>query len=500
MSEDYEIVAPEPGALIESLRAFGYTPQTAIADLIDNSITAGARNIWVYFTWNGDGSYITIRDDGTGMTSEELVAAMRAGSQNPLTRRNRKDLGRFGLGLKTASFSQCRILTVSSKVSGSPITTRRWDLDYVGKVSEWRLLYGTASGSEQRISELEDQKSGTLVLWECMDRIVGNDRVDDQKAERRFLKNISNVEQHLSMVFHRFIEDPKGITIYINGHKIDSWDPFLSNESTTQQLQEERLPLHGDVVRVRPYILPHHSRLSSTAYDCGGGPRGWNAQQGFYVYRNRRLLLAGDWLGLGIKKEEHYKLARIAIDLPNSMDQEWDIDVRKSRARPPGILQEDLRRIARITRERAVDVYRHRGKVLSRKTSVNDIFVWNRELKGGRVKFRINREYALIADLLQISSQEDRTRVEALLRLIEETIPVPLITLENSEHPDTQFVPFEDVASSEMLGILKEVYISLRRRGMSPTKAKERLIALEPFQEFKELIMSLNDDETMGDE
>jgi Histidine kinase-, DNA gyrase B-, and HSP90-like ATPase len=500
MAEDYDIVAPEPGALIESLRAFGYTPQTAIADLIDNSITAGARNIWVFFTWNGANSYITIRDDGKGMTAEELVAAMRAGSQNPLTRRGRKDLGRFGLGLKTASFSQCRILTVSSKISGSPITTRRWDLDYVGQISEWRLLHGTASGSEQRISDLKDQANGTLVLWEYMDRIVSSDKVDDQKAERRFLSHISNVEQHLGMVFHRFIDDLQGITIYINDRKIGSWDPFLSNESTTQQLQEERLHLHGDIIRVRPYVLPHHSRLSTTAHDRGGGPKGWNAQQGFYIYRNRRLLLAGDWLGLGIRKEEHYKLARIAIDLPNSMDHEWDIDVRKSRARPPGILQEDLRRIARITRERAVEVYRHRGKVLSRKTSGNDIFVWNRELKGGRVKFRINREYALIADLLQFSSQEDRPRVEALLRLIEETIPVPLITLENSEHPDAQFSPFEGSPPSEMLGILKEVYISLRRRGISPTKAKERLIALEPFQEFNELVMLLNDDETMEDE
>src|SRR5258706_73255 len=129
---DYDIVAPEAVALIESLRAFGYAPQAAIADLIDNSLTAGARNIWIQFTWNGASSYITVRDDGRGMTLVELVSAMRAGSQNPLIQRSRKDLGRFGLGLKTASFSQCRILTVSSKKSGSSETTRRWDLDYVG--------------------------------------------------------------------------------------------------------------------------------------------------------------------------------------------------------------------------------------------------------------------------------------------------------------------------------------------------------------------------------
>lgn len=494
----YDIVDPEPAALIESLRAFGYTPQAAIADLIDNSITSEAKNVWVHFIWNGASSYITVRDDGKGMSSEELVSAMRAGSQNPLNLRSRKDLGRFGLGLKTASFSQCRVLTVSSKSSGSSITTKRWDLDYVGEVSEWRLLHGVAPGSEQRISDFENQRCGTVVLWEKLDRMVSNSRVDDQKAERRFLDLISNVENHLGMVFHRFIDDPRGITIHINDHKIGSWDPFLSNESTTQQLPEERLHLYGDIIKVRPYVLPHHSRLSSNAHEKGAGPKGWNAQQGFYIYRNQRLLLAGDWLGLGFQKEEHYKLARIAVDLPNSMDHEWEIDVRKSRARPPGILHDDLRRIARITRERATEVYRHRGKVLARKTSENDIFVWNKEMKHGRVTFRINREQPLVADLLQ-PSQEYRAKVEALLRMIEETIPVPLITIENSAHPDTQLAPFEGSPSSEVLEVIKQVYISFRRRGNSHIQAIEKLVTLEPFQHFQELVMLLTDDETIGE-
>lgn len=496
--EDYDIVAPEPGALIESLRAFGYTPQAAIADLIDNSITAGAKKIWVCFIWNGAGSYITVRDDGKGMTPAELVLAMRAGSQNPLDQRSHSDLGRFGLGLKTASFSQCRILTVSSKISGSPRTTKRWDLDYVGQTSEWRLLHGTTPGSEQRISAIEDQKNGTMVLWEQMDRMVGNAGVDDQKAERRFFDLIRTVEEHLEMVFHRFIDDPRGITIFINNHKISSWDPFLHNESTTQQLQEELLHLHGGIIKVRPYVLPHYSRLPSKVHERGAGPKGWNAQQGFYVYRNQRLLVAGDWLGLGFQKDEHYKLARIAVDLPNSMDHEWDIDVRKSRAKPPGVLHEDLRRIARITRQRAVEVYRHRGKVLARKTSGNDIFVWNKEMKQGRTTFRVNRNQPLVADLLQ-ASQEYRTKVEALLRLIEETVPVPLITLENSANPDTHFTPFEESPSSEVLGIIKLVYASFRQQGISHVQAVERLIAIEPFQYFKELVMSLSD-ETMEEE
>ena len=497
--ESYDIVAPEPGALIESLRAFGYTTQAAIADLIDNSITAGAKNIWVHFTWNGSDSYVTVRDDGKGMRSEELVSAMRTGSQSPLKHRDNKDLGRFGLGLKTASFSQCRVLTVSSRVSGSSITTRRWDLDYVNQESEWRLLHGAAPGSEQRVAEIEDQECGTVVVWEHMDRMIGKSRVDDPRAQKRFFKIIENVEEHLGMVFHRFIDYPQKTAIYINGHKINSWDPFLRNESATQQLPEELLHLQGTIIKVQPYVLPHHSRLSSERYERGAGPKGWNAQQGFYIYRNRRLLLAGDWLGLGFQKEELYKLARIAIDLPNSLDHEWDIDVRKSRARPPGDLHDDLRRIAKITRERAVEVYRHRGKVLARKMSESNIFVWNREVKHGRVAFRINREQPLVVHLLQ-SSQEYRGAIEALLRLIEETIPVPLITLEKSQHLDTQFIPFEEATSEEVLEVIKQVYISFLKKGVSPDQAKAWLITLEPFHRFKDLIMSLRNDETLKEE
>jgi hypothetical protein len=272
----------------------------------------------------------------------------------------------------------------------------------------------------------------------------------------------------------------------------------MSNESATQQLPEESLRLYDDSIKVRPYVLPHHTRISSSIHAQGGGPRGWNAQQGFYVYRNQRLLLAGDWLGLGFQKEEHYKLARIAIDLPNSMDHEWDIDVRKSRARPPGVLQDDLRRIAKITRERAAEVYRHRGKVLARKMSDNSIFVWNREMKHGRITFRVNREQPLVADLLK-SPQEYRARVEALLRLIEETLPVPLITIENSAHPDTQLAPFEDCPDSEVFEIIKQIYLSFRRQGTSHEKTIERLVTLEPFQGFKDLVMSLDCDETVGE-
>lgn len=491
--DGFDVIPPQPEALIEALRAFGYTPQAAIADLIDNSISAEARNIWVRFTWNGADSYISVTDDGRGMTAEQLIAAMRAGSQSPLVQRKRRDLGRFGLGLKTASFSQCRMLTVSSRTHGSSGAIRRWDLDYVGQAHEWRLLHGAATGSSDRLASVAPASlSGTTILWEHLDRLIGEAHVDDQKAERRFLAIVSDVENHLAMVFHRFLEKPGGITLWINGQRITPWDPFLSDEAATQRLVEERLPLHGDSIVVRPYVLPHHTRLAPEHHARAAGPRGWNAQQGFYVYRNQRLLVSGDWLGLGFQKEEHFKLARIAIDIPNSMDQDWGIDVRKSRARPPGVLRDDLRRIARVTRERAATVYRHRGKVLARSIVDDQTYMWNKHLKHGKVAYRINRNQPLVAECLRMPAPYV-DHVEALLRLIEETVPTPLIVIESAEHPNSQAAPFEGAAPNDVSALLRQLYHVLRKQGLTPEQARQRLLTLEPFQQFGELVMEICD-------
>jgi len=172
--KDYEIAEPHAGAMIESLRAFGYDLRTAIADLIDNSIFAGAKNVWIYFHWNGADSYISITDDGYGMSETELYEAMRPGSKSPLEDREPSDLGRFGLGMKTASFSQCRRLTVASRKNKQNPAIRRWDLDHVTKVDRWELLKYAAPGSEQRIEYPDGLKNGTIVLWENLDRVVGD--------------------------------------------------------------------------------------------------------------------------------------------------------------------------------------------------------------------------------------------------------------------------------------------------------------------------------------
>jgi Histidine kinase-, DNA gyrase B-, and HSP90-like ATPase len=335
----YDIAAPRASAMIESLRAFGYNLQTAIADLIDNSISAGARNVWLSFCWDGASSHMSIRDDGFGMTEMQLISAMRPGSQSPLEKRDPDDLGRFGLGLKTASFSQCRRLTVASRSENHEVAIRQWDLDYVIQVDDWRLLHTPAEGSAQKLNDLGNMPHGTIVLWECLDRIVDRAKTNDQKAQDDFLETVEVVENHLAMVFHRFLEERDRLKIWINHHPVEPWNPFLLDAQATQILPLETLNFRGETVRVQPYILPHHSKIDLDSYNKAAGLNGWNAQQGFYVYRSERLLVAGDWLSLGYHKDEHCKLARIQVDLPNSMDSDWNIDIKKSRARPPAPLK-----------------------------------------------------------------------------------------------------------------------------------------------------------------
>jgi hypothetical protein len=490
-----DLAEPYAAPMSESLRAFGYELPSAIADLIDNSIFAKARNIWIDFAWAGAASTISITDDGEGMTEGVLVDAMRPGSRNPLENRDPDDLGRYGLGLKTASFSQCRRLAVRSKTKARE-STRCWDLDFVAATNKWLLLREAGPSTEPYFARLNPLQHGTSVVWEQMDRIVRGHDVDDKDHRRFFHGRIEAVEQHLAMVFHRFLEGGKALRIFINGNPIEAWDPFLKSERATQQITDQRISLFQAKIRVVPYVLPHISKLRGEKHAQAAGIRGWNQHQGFYVYRNERLLVAGGWLGLGFAKEEHFKLARIQLDIPNSMDQEWEIDVTKSKARPPDALRKELKYIADVTRRRASDIYRHRGKVLARSTSQSFVFLWQQLTRRGKYFYRVNREHPLIADALA----QNRKLVEPVLRTIEETVPVPLLTITNSENPDNHSPAFEGSGKGELTELVKSVYRAMRASKMSQRVVFERLRVMEPFDRFPEIVAAFEESQNKNND
>jgi hypothetical protein len=385
------------------------------------------------------------------------------------------------------------VLTVWTKALGSRPVARCWDLDYVQKTGDWRLLKEVGQTASDPRSLLETLATGTVVIWEKLDRLVEGASTEDEAAKLRFLRAAEQVEQHMSMVFHRFLEPPAELKISVNdGNPIAPWDPFLKGESGTQQLAEEELQVGDERVTVRPYVLPHHSRISDQAHKQAGGLGGWNAHQGFYVYRNRRLLVPGDWLQLGFQKEEHFKLARIQVDIPTTLDSAWQIDVKKSTARPPGGLRNELRRIAKVTRNRACEVYRHRGKTIARANTNNECFVWSQVLRQGKISYRINREHPLLREAIGQTGGMS-ANIESVIRLVEETVPVPLISVDTSQHPDGHTGPFEGSPESEVCALLDGMYRSLRASGVSHEGVLERLSGIEPFDHFPHLIATLEE-------
>ena len=506
MDCDRDIVVPSAAALIEAMRAYGYSPPTAIADIIDNSISANCRNIWLRFFWSGPDSYISILDDGNGMTEAELIEAMRPGSMNPLLVRGKDDLGRFGLGLKTASFSQCRRLTVASKKEGqAAVSIRRWDLDYVGKVNEWALLKQAAEGSEERLASIFPLESGTLVLLERLDKIVDNKPVEDEKAKTRFDKTWSDIEQHLAMVFHRFLDgNNPALRILIQGGIVDvaiePLDPFLESHPATIGPHTECLNCENERVEVRTFVLPHKDKLTALQHKRASGPKGWNGQQGFYVYRNRRLLVAGGWLGLGggrgWTKEEHYKLARIQVDIPNNMDMAWQLDVKKSNARPPAEIRDALTRLAFICRRDAKAVFSHRGAYGARSKQDQIIRPWeSKDLKDGK-RYRIVRTHPLIQAVMESHGNKDQ--MASMLRLLEETVPVEQIWFDAAENPDSVRKPFDSVSDMEVRRVMTDTYKALLNKGLTPKQAMAEIKKLEEFMEFPALIYCLEEEGLNG--
>lgn len=481
--------------MIEALRGLGYSASTALADLIDNSIAAGASQVDVSFTWAGAASRVTIADDGSGMTPDQLEKAMRLGDRSPLDPRLPGDLGRFGLGLKTASFSQCRRLTVISQSQGATACLR-WDLDEIAAAGgqDWELLEGPASGSEDLLSLLPPTGNGTLVAWEVLDRLL-----TPGFREQDLLDLIDRVERHLAMVFHQYMEAPRArLRITLNGNRVKPWDPFLTDHRDTWSSPEERFATPSGPVTVQAHVLPHKDRLDARTHEDAAGPDGWTAQQGFYVYRQRRLLLGGSWLGLGRgrswTKEEAHRLARIRVEIGNASDAAWKIDVRKSTARPPVEVRARLTALAEDARNRARRVFAWRGRNVARRVIGQPVVqAWAALHTPEGVRYRLDERHPAVAAVLERAG-ELTPLVRAMLRIVEETVPVQRIWLDTAEAKDTPRTGFTAGPPAELRHVLEVMYRNLvHRRGLTPSEAKQRLLLAEPFDTHPDVVAALPD-------
>ena len=472
---------------MESMRDVGYTIEAAMADLVDNCISAKARQIDIHFSAH-DLPYVAVVDDGDGMAPDELTQAMCPGSRSPREDREATDLGRFGLGLKTASLSQCRRLTVVSRTAG--VTSgREWDLDFLNQVKDWKLKVLAPEDISALPAINLMPEHGTLVLWRDLDRLqaihsstgleTGMDTVMDR------------VQKHLELVFHRFLSGEPGhpkVSIRINGHPLTGADPFGLQFPATQPLNREVVNVAGADVVIQPYVLPHHSKIAVGEYEKLGGEDGHLRNQGFYIYRNRRLIISGTWFRL-VRQSELTKLARVQVDIPNTLDHLWTLDVKKSFAAPPDVVRKELKRVINQITGRSERVYTHKG---ARTMQDGNVHVWERTVKHSRIRYVLNREHPLLQGLFEDLDEVDATELLDLLSMIEATLPMDYIYADvGANHTAISQEDVEDASTQERL---VDAYVQLlRSTGTEETAIRARLLTVEPFCRKKEAVQALLD-------
>jgi hypothetical protein len=464
---------------MESTRAIGYTLEAAVADIIDNSITAEASHVEIFFFPIGE-SYIAILDDGIGMNSAQIDTAMQYGSQSPNDKREATDLGRFGLGLKTASLSQCRTLTVVSK-KGEYIETRRWDIDHVNQAEEWSLLIldePNEIDALPQIEQLKELESGTLVIWQNLDRL----KMGSTDFNKLMGRKMDDVRAHLSMVFHRYISGEAGLkkrSLKMNGKPVEPADPFLSQRNT-QVMADEVLNIDGINVIIRPHILPHISLLTQQEIAALGGKDGLRRRQGFYIYRNKRLLIWGTWFRM-MRQGELSKLARIQVDVPNDLDNLWTLDIKKSTAMPPEAVRVSLESVIVRMAERSKQTWTYRGK----KETRDSIFhIWQRFKSQDGVYYSINREHPLV-EIFSESSPAVKKNLEALLKQIEIGLPLNQLYLDFTS--DMSVENEIDASAQETENALR-LLLEQMPNAMTRIELLDKLSLSEPFVNFPKLI------------
>lgn len=476
------VLAPNPATLLASMRAVGYDVATAIADLIDNSISAQAARVDVLYP-AGPPDYVAILDNGCGMDEERLARAMRHGSRNPDETRSPTDLGRFGLGLKTASLSQCRRLTVASKCDGI-VTAMQWDLDALSAGWEVNVLEPHEIEHLPAISRLAAYKSGTLILWHSLDVLAGGK--DD--ATETFKNRMADVQDHVSLVFHRYLAHPNRLAIFFNGTQLETFDPFLRKYGTILGPQETIQTPEG-TISLQAFTLPHISKLSKEAIRAAGGHDSLRKNQGFYVYRQERLVIWGTWFGLA-RQDELSKLTRVQVDIPNSMDQSWHLDIKKSRAKPPEALRARLRDLIPTLVTPSSRAYRFRGTAQVAGTASP---LWQRMRDREAIFYSINMAHPLIQALRKRLTHKDMMALECALRAISESVPLDAIYLDGAHDEPLGSAMAEAELQHHLEATARLIIDALGTDAASRGKLINSLADMEPFASHMALTKSIQE-------
>ena len=446
------VLPPDAENMINAMRALGYSFKTALADIIDNSISASASRLDIITPPTAmEDQFLAILDNGHGMTAGQLMAAMKHAGKNPNAERETSDLGRYGLGMKTASLSQCRDLIVISKADDG-IKGAEWSLDTIEKTQNWTLNTYTESECQTYpcIDFLQNLDHGTLLIWRNFDNFGNASDTYDALTEK-----LSDAVDHLALVFHRLLNDKRNpFAIFVNGREIPPKDPFLeSRKGGADATPEEKIYIDGfnEPIRVKGYTLPHQNKMSSEQlHSLGVAEQTIHEAQGFYIYRGKRLIYWGNWLRLR-RRAQASKLSRICVDVPNTMDKIWELDIKKSVAVPPKAVREKLSEYLTIMISKSQKIQSGRGYRIGRKEDKNNL-VWNMNILGkNRFSVRINTDSSIYQELLCSLDDEQKRLFSAYTSMLEMYYPSRWVVSQYQEDSSSSFSDSEDENTKNLL-------------------------------------------------
>lgn len=480
---------PQADQLMGSMRHMGYSFESAVADVIDNSISASCENVHLMFPTDRMAPLcMGILDDGYGMSSDALFEAMRYGCSSAEDERAIDDLGRFGLGMKSASLSQCRILTVVSVHEGK-MSAYTWDYNVILKKKKWIVLELNQLEIETLpyVDKLKEQKQGTLVLWSDFDVLAKSSDGQVYDALRDMCRAL---EDYISLIFHRYMSSKsRKVNIYINNLRLKPLDPFLEDHPKTTTKKEKTIALTDStgverIIGVKTFVLPFISDLSEKDQKLLGGIENLRQRQGFYVYRNQRLIIWGTWFGMK-PRAELTKNARIRIDIPNTLDDIWSIDIKKQNASIPKRIQNQLRQTVFDALEISTRQQTHRG----RKESVNDSieYVWSR-MRGRSDHFfyQINREGSLYQMIRNKMTDEDVAYFDMFLKEVEKNFPIQQMYIDKSN--ECIDVVESDDRAGELLELGITMVSNIHKAFNKPVdEVVEMVMKMEQFLPFPEI-------------
>ena len=480
---------PQADQLMGSMRSMGYSFESAVADVIDNSISASCSTIKLLFPTNRMSPlFFGILDDGWGMANEKLFEAMRYGCATSESARKLEDLGRFGLGMKSASLSQCRVLTVASKCH-EKICAYTWDYNLILKKKRWVVLELNKAeiDSLPYIDRLKEQPQGTLVLWSDFDILSKSN--DGQVFDS--LRGIrGQLEEYLSLIFHRYLTAKNNkICIYLDNTEIKPIDPFLEEHPKTTTKPERTIAIldttgNEQLIRIKTFVLPYISDLSEKDKKQLGGVENLRQKQGFYVYRNRRLIDWGTWYGMK-PRAELTKNARIRVDIPNTLDDIWSIDIKKQKVSIPKRIQNQLRQTVFDALEISTRQQVHRGRRDDLSDSID--YIWSRMLgRNNHYYYEINRSGHLYEMIRSQMTDSDASLFKMFLKEVERNFPIQRMYVDKSNEC------VDVVESDDRLGELFELGVTFvtsinKQFGKPIEEAIQLVMKMEQFSANQEL-------------